>query len=290
MRKMLSPPALIVLIFILSAYAALFTVEQNQHAFVTQLGKPVGEPLEPGLHIKIPLIQRVRKLDNRLLNCPLTNAELMTLDKQKVTASFFAIWQITDPIEYLRGAGNRETALRQLKDVIGAELAVAFGKHSLKDLLTEHKGTLLKDTKEKCRETCLEFGVELTDLRLSTLSLSEKNRDVVYARMVAEFKRQAQRHRSAGLERKSQWEAKVDREKAALISEAQCKATSISGQAEAEASRIYAEAFGKDPEFFNLVQTLDVSRKILDEKSTLFLSPEYEFLNFFKQSGANIAE
>jgi modulator of FtsH protease HflC len=288
MKKRFGPPALIISIFILSAYSALFTVGQSEHAFVLQLGKPVGGLLGPGLHIKIPFIQKALKIDMRLLNCPLPDYELMTLDKQKIVASFYVKWQVAEPLEYYRRTGDKKAALRHLQDVIGSELGILFGKHRLRDILAKQRSYILQEATKHCQETCQEFGIDLIDLQIRNIYLTEGNREAVYSRMKTEFASMAQQYRSAGMESKSRLEAQVDRNKASILSESQLTARSIQGQAEAAAMRIYAEAFGNDPEFFNFTRTLEVSRKIMDEKSILFLSPDYEFLQFFKQSGVKL--
>ena len=230
MKKRYGPQALVIAILVLSAYSAFFTVGQSDHGFVLQLGKPVGDPLEPGLHIKIPFIQKALTVDKRLLNCALADLELMTLDKQKIVAAFYAKWQVADPLEYYRRTGEKDAAVKRLQDVIGAELGILFGKHRLKDILAEQRSPILQEATTHCQVICQEFGIDLVDLQISNIYLTEDNREAVYSRMKTEFASMAQQYRSAGVENKSRLEAQVDRKKASILSDAKLTARSIQGQ------------------------------------------------------------
>jgi membrane protease subunit HflC len=287
MRHPFRPLVLMAAVLFASAYSAFFMVDQTQLAFVIQMGESVGKPLEPGLHIKIPFIQRVVRLDKRLLDYTPGEFTLLSADQQTLLVSCYVKWRIADPSGFYQRVGDNPAALRRLDDIIGAELRAAFGKQRLGAILSSGKSTAIDELTRRSHSAVQAYGIDLVDLQIRNIRLTSANLDAVWARMRAEFAASSQRHLSAGHEKKLQMMAQADRQQAGILAEAQRLAQTLRGQAEAEATRIYAEAYVQDPEFFNFTRSLEVSRKALNEKTILMLSPEYEFLRFLKQSGVN---
>jgi membrane protease subunit HflC len=284
MRTRFGPPVLIIAIFLISIYSALFTVEPSQQAIVLQFGEPVEGPLGPGLHLKIPFIQRTVKMDRYLLDYAPSEIELLSADKQKLLVSCYAKWQIADPLGFYRRVRDSKTALQRLDDIVGAELQAAFGKRRLSDMLAAGRSALVEEVSRQANDASKALGVALVDLQIVNIRLTPDNLAAVCTRMRAELAAQAQQLRSLGEQASLERMAQADRQRASILAEAQLQAATIRGQAEAEATHIFANAYGQDPEFFNFTRTLEASRKVLGDKSTLILSPDYEFLRFFKQS------
>lgn len=282
MRARFGPPVLIIAILLISIYSALFTVEPSQQAIVLQFGDPVEGPLGPGLHIKIPFVQKTVKIDRCLLNYTPPELDLLTADKQKLRVSCYAKWRIADPLNYYRRVRNSKTALQRLDDIVGAELQAAFGKRRLSDTLAAGRSTLVEEVNRQSNDATKALGIALVDLQIVNIRLTPGNLAAVCTRMQAELGAQAQQLRSLGEQAAAELMAQADRQRASILAEARFQAATIRGQAEAEATRIFAKAYEQDREFFNFTRTLEVSRKILGDKSTLILSPDYEFLRFFK--------
>jgi membrane protease subunit HflC len=287
MRKKFAPLAVLAGVLLFSTYSALFVVDQTQFAIVIQLGEPVSDPLEPGLHIKIPFIQRVVRFEKRLLDYTSPELELISADSQNLLVSCYAKWRIADPLLFYQRIGDSQAALQRLEDIVGGELRAAFGKQRLPDILSSGRKIVLQDVTRNSHTAGLTFGMNLTDLKILNIRLTPANLEAVWERMRAGFTAASQSYRSAGHEKSQSMMAQADRQQAAILAEAQRLALTLRGQAEAESTRIFAEAYSQDPEFFNFTRTLDASRKALNEKSILILSPKYELLQFLKESGVS---
>jgi membrane protease subunit HflC len=287
MRKAFGPPALVAAVLLLSAYSAFFTVQQTQVAIVVQLGEIVSDPLGPGLHIKIPFIQRVVRIENSLLDYAPPELELLSADSQNLLVSCYAKWRVADPTGFHQRVGDKAAALRHLGDVIEAELRAAFGKQRLSDILSSGRSAALEDATARSRAAVKAYGIDLADLRIRNIRLTPANLEAAWERMRTEFAAAAEGSRAAGQATRMTLMAEADRRQAAILAEARLSALGLRGQAEAEATRIYAAAYGQDPEYFEFTRTLEASRNALNEKSILILSPEYELLRFLKRSGGD---
>jgi membrane protease subunit HflC len=287
MRKAFGPPALMAAFLLLSVYSAFFTVDQTEVAIVVQLGQIVSEPLGPGLHIKIPFIQRVVRLENRLLDYAPPELELLSADRQNLLVSYYAKWRIADPIGFYQRVGDNRSALQRLDDIIGAELRAAFGKKGLAGILSSGRSVELKDALTRSQGAGKAYGIDLADLQILGIRLAPANLEATWERMRTEFGAASQSYLAAGHQKSMSMMAQADRQQAAILAEARRSAMNLRGQAEAEATRIYADAYSQDPEFFDFTRTLEASRNALNEKSVLILSPEYELLRFLKESGVS---
>jgi membrane protease subunit HflC len=285
MKQPLTPLALTAAILLVSAYSAIFSVNQTEQAILIQLGEPVGSLLEPGLHIKIPYIQRVLRFDRQLLDHGAQQIALLTADQQNLLISYYAKWRVTDLLLFFQRVGDRKAALQRLDDVIDAELRAAFACQRLAAILASGRSIVTQPALQRGQAASKEFGIALADLQITDIRLPPANLAASWERQRADLAAMSQAHRSAGQEKSIQRMAEADRQRTAIIAEARRSAQILRGEAEAEATRIYTEAYAQDPEFFNFCRTLDASRKALNETSVLILSPDYEFLRFLKDSG-----
>lgn len=284
-------PLIVVLVLLsATAFSALFQVGQNDQAIVTQLGKPIGEPLEPGLHLKIPFIQKTHYFEKRLLNIDINQAAVITADGQTLLLSYYAKWRIDSPLVFLQRVRDQVVARQRLIDLINAELLITFGQHQLSDILSPARTTILDEMMQRCHQGAMDDGMAITDIQIRNIVLPPENQEAVFARMRAEYAAEVQKLESIGLETAMGLKARVDRKKAEILAHAQRRAQLIRGRADAEASRIYAAAYSQDTDFFDLTQSLAVSRHVLDGNSVLLLTPEYEFLRYFKDSGQTMIE
>ncbi len=276
--------AILAVILVLLIWSCFFTVDVTQTAVVTQFGNPVSVVLEPGLKLKIPFIQQVRKFDSRLQVFEPPQGEYLTQDKKNVVVSSFAVWRIADPLHYFRALPTDAAARSQLTDVISSELGASLGSvpfdqlvstqseaRRLREMITAVEGKVSSLAREK-------YGIEVVDFDVKRLAFPDQNRRSVFDRMRAERERIARRYRSEGEEEARKIRAQADREESSILSEAYKESQVLRGEGEAQATRIYGEAIAKDPQFYEFTRTLEAYRKFLDDKTTLILPSDSELM------------
>lgn len=284
-------PVLIIIVLLLGAlYSSFYTVDQTERAVLVQLGRPAEETIGPGLHIKIPIIQKIIPIENRLLDYDAPRAEILSADKNNLTIESYAKWRVVDPLKFYTTMRDIEGALLRLGDVIDSEIRLELGRRMMSHILSKPRTDMMDAVKKRSNEWARNCGISVVDVRIKRIDLPPQNQQAVYARMKAERDRQARQYLAEGQEEAIKIKAAADSERSVMLAEAYRKADSIRGQGDAEAARIYAEAFAQDPEFFDLMRTLEASRKALQEQTILVISPEYEFLRFMKKSGAKFGE
>ena len=283
--KSASTFAIIVIVaFLVIVSQALHTVDQTESALVVQLGKPVKAITAPGLHFKKPFIQQVIKFDNRLLLYDAAPSVIITKDKKNLVVDNYAKWKIVDPLRYYQTVKNETGAQSRLDDIIFSNLRQELGKHDLVDIISKTRASLMGTVTEKTNAAAKVFGIEVVDVKIKRADLPPENERAVFERMRAEREREAKRYRSEGEERALGIRAKADREKTILLSEAARKAEVLKGEGDAVATKLYAQAYTKDPEFFYFLKTMEAYKKTLGDRDTLVLTPESEFFRYFKKS------
>ena len=265
-----------------------FTVNETEYAVLTQFGRPVRTIDKPGLNIKMPPpIQKVNKFDRRLQLFESRLVEFLTKDKKNVVLKFFVGWRIENPMLFFQSVGDMRVAEQKIDDILISKGGAALGDYEFEDLIStqEIKITQLEERikGDLEKQTLRDYGIRINEVGISWLALPESNAWSVYNRMRAERKAIANKYRAEGEEQAAGIRAEADREKSDIISEAYREAQMIRGEGEAEAARIYAQAFQRDPEFYQFWRTLETYRKILDEKTTLVLSEDSELFKYLRR-------
>jgi membrane protease subunit HflC len=283
--KSVSTFAIIIIVaFLVIVSQALHTVDQTESALVVQLGKPVKAITAPGLYFKKPFVQQVIKFDNRLLIYDASPSVIITRDKKNLVVDNYAKWKIVEPLRYYQTVKNETGAQSRLDDIIFSNLRQELGKHDLVDIISKTRASLMEAVTEKTNEAAKTFGIEVVDVKIKRADLPPENERAVFERMRAEREREAKRYRSEGEERALGIRAKADREKTILLSEATRKAQVLKGEGDAVATKLYAQAYTKDPEFFYFLKTMEAYKKTLGDRDMLVLTPESEFFRYFKKS------
>ena len=289
-------------------YNAAYTVDETQQVIITQFGRIVGTPkTDPGLKFKVPFIQRANYFAKNLLDWDGDPGQIPTLDKTFIWVDTFARWKITDPIKFFQTVNNQFNAVGKLNDIIDPAVRNFITSHSLIEAVRKSSRSLdtsdveiedrIRTTyaitvgREKITQGILkqaqpklaQFGIELVDVKIKRINYVEQVRKSVYGRMIAERKQIAEKYRSEGKGEAQKILGERERDLQEITSEAYRKAQEIKGKADAEATIIYAEAYGVDPEFYSFVQTLEIYDQSLGEKNTLILSTESEFLKYLKE-------
>ena len=304
--KALIIPLVIVLIVL---YASYYTVDETEQVVITQFGRPIGGPkTEPGLYFKLPIIQQANYFAKNLLEWDGDPGKIPTLDKTYIWVDTFARWKIVDPLKFFQTVNSEMGAQARLDDIINSAVRNFITSYQLietvrmtnRELDTFEEG--VDDVKEESRlgevkvgrekiargildqaqPKVEEFGIQLVDVKIKRINYVEEVQDTVYDRMIAERKQIAEKYRSEGKGEARKIEGDMERDLKQITSEAYKTAQEIKGKADAEATLIYAQAYGKDPDFYSFLQTLDIYKKTMDKESSLILSTDSEFLKYFK--------
>jgi membrane protease subunit HflC len=266
-----------------------FTVDATEFAVVTQWGRPVRTIDDPGLNLKWPSpIQKVNRFDRRLQLFESRLVEFLTKDKKNVVVKFFVVWGIEQPKEFFLSVSDEDTARQKLDDILISKGGATVGDYEFEDLISTERDVRIGDLEERIEvdledQTLRDYGIRIETVGISRLALPESNAFSVYNRMRAERKAIANKYRAEGEEKAAGIRARADREKSDLISQGYQEAQVILGKGEAEAARIYTEAFQRDPEFYQFWRTLETYDRILDEKSILVLSEDSELFKYLRR-------
>ena len=262
---------------------SVFTVDQTERAIVLELGKPVGDaPLGPGLHFKLPFVQNVIFFDSRILNYDAEPAEILTKDKKNMVVDNYTKWRITDPLQFYRTVRSIPRAQARLDDIIYSEIRVALGNYTLIEIVSGKRGEITTEVTTKSNALVREYGIEVMDVRIKRTDLPAENARAIFGRMRAERERQAKQYRSEGQEESSKITALADRERSILLADARRQASVLRGAGEAEAISLWADALGRDPEFFAFQRSLEAYEKSLKENSRLVLTPDSPFFKYMR--------
>ena len=274
----------LVLVFV--AAQAAFTIGEWEQGMVVQFGNPKRIIQEPGLYFKLPVAQNLVRFEKRVLTTDARESEYITLDKKRVLVDHVSRWRIEDPLEFYRSVRDRIRAMARLDDIISARLRQEIATHNFLDLIREKREDIMAIVTKDTRETAKTFGIEVTDVRIKRLDLPEEVQASVFARMRAERERIAKRYRAEGEEQAQQLRAAADREREVILATAYESSEKLKGEGDAEATSIYANAFGKDAEFYAFTRRLQAYEKILSNDTTLVLNPDSELLNYLQSPGS----
>jgi len=275
---------LLVLALLFAAWRLVFfTVPQWMQAVVVQLGDPVRTVREPGLYVKLPFIQEVLYFDRRILAYDAQPRELLTVDKQQLVVDNYARFRILDPLQFYRTVRNEAGAQSRLDDILYSNVRETLGRHTLREIVSEKRAELLEQVTKRSDENARGYGIEVIDVRIKRADLPEKNEQNVFSRMRTERERLAKKFRAEGEEEARKITSEAEKDVLILMAEARRQADILRGEGDALAVKIFADAYGRDPSFYEFVRTLEAYRKTLGEGTTLILSPSSDFFRLLKE-------
>jgi len=261
-----------------------FTVPQWMQAVVVRLGDPVRTVREPGLYVKLPFVQEVLYFDRRILAYDAQPRELLTVDKQQLVVDNYARFRIIDPLQYYRTVRNEAGAQSRLDDILYSNVRETLGRHTLREIVSEKRTELLEQVTKRSDENARGYGIEVIDVRVKRVDLPEKNEQNVFSRMRTERERLAKKFRAEGEEEARKITSGADKDVRILMADARKQADIERGTGDALAVKIFADAYGRDPAFYEFVRTLEAYRKTLGEGTTLILSPSSQFFRLLKEA------
>ena len=303
--------AVAVVLGLVVLYASVYTVSETEQVIVTQFGKPVGGPItDAGLHVKVPFVQILHRFDKRWLEFDGDPNQIPTKDKKYIWVETYARWRIADPLRFYQAVTDERGGQSRLDDVVDGQTRNAVASFDLIEIVRstnrpfqvteELEGigsaealTKIEVGREKIAQVILkkaaeitpQFGIELEDVRFKRLNYIDTVQQKVFERMISERRRIAERSRSEGQGRAAEIRGQKERDILAATSVGYRSAQELKGAADAKATAIYARAYGRDPEFYQFMKSMETLQSSLDEKSWLLLSTDSELLRYLKDSG-----
>lgn len=284
------------LVVLLVALDSFFIVHEIDKAVLKRFGAIERVDIEPGIYAKWPLIDKVIKVDGRVLVHDVPTEAIPTAEKKLVNVDFFVVWRIADVERYITTIGSalaRSTDIqRRAEQRLGGRVVQAlrdeFGKRTVQEVVASEREQVMDEVASKVNEeTLAQLGINVIDIRVKQVDWPEEVRGRVFDRMRAERSRDASRHRAQGQEQAERIKAEADRRRTVLLAEAYREAQAMRGEGDARAAKIYAEAYSRNPEFFRFYRSLQAYRESLDdEEDILVLEPDSDFFRYLNESGA----
>ena len=308
---------LVIAAVVLFVSQALFVVDQKEQALVLQLGQPVGEPRAPGLHVKIPLIQEIKRFDRRILSVDPSPEQVVIssstlvrntaksddtegeqetalsskdfdmegISGEPIIVDSFARYKIVDPLQFLKTLGTINIANSRLENILNDATRAVLGKTSLQELLSSQRGYIMNNIRRRVNDKIQKdkLGIEIVDVRIVRADLTKELRTSTVRRMISELQERATETRAKGEERAKEIRSTAEKERTILLAEANREGQIIRGEGDKESIKIYAEAFNKDKNFYSFLRSMEAYKNTLADPDTrLILSPDSKFFKYFK--------
>ncbi|MFL2894454.1 MAG: protease modulator HflC [Candidatus Pelagibacter sp.] len=279
MKKIILP---IVGVIAVIAFFSIFIVKEVNQSIVLQFGDPKKIITKPGLNFKLPFIQNVVFLDKRILNLDAPPEEVIASDQKRLIVDAFARFQIVDPLKFYISVGNERVARSRLSTIINSRIRSVLGTQRLQTLLSEDRTKQMSLIQEGVNNEAEKFGIKIVDVRIKRADLPQANSNAIFARMQTEREREAKEFRAKGAEMAVTITSTADKKVTVLLADAEKKSEIMKGEGDGQRNKIFADAFGKDPEFFAFYRAMQAYEKaLIGGETSLILSPDSEFFKFF---------
>lgn len=274
-------------------WLSFYTVRETEFVLVTQFGRPLYAVEDAGLRVKW-FFQSATYFDRRLQIYNPRPSEFLTRDKKNIVVESYVAWKVADPRRFIETVGDNGAAEMRLHDIVWSGLAASLGQQDLESLVAPRaeqvRTASVMDTLSIATDKAAlaRYGIRVVDVRVKRLNLPEQNKQSVYARMRAERERIAKQYRAEGEEQALRIRADADRQREETLSAAYKEAEKLKGEGDAEATRVYSQAYARNPRFYRLLRTLESYKKVLDDKTTAILSSDSELLRVFMRGEAGV--
>ncbi len=278
----------IILLIIIAAIAAtassaLFIVNETQQALVIQFGEPKRTVDQPGLKFKLPFIQDVIYFEKRVLSfIPDEGEEAILKDQKRLKVDTYARFKIVDPLRFYQSVRNEIEARKQLDTIVDSALREELGLRGLKEILSEQRNSITKNIRDQVNIKARTLGMEIIDIQIRRADYPEVTSQAIFARMISERERIAREFRATGEEEAQKIRASAEKQRVVTVADGARQSQEIRGAGDAEAIRIYAEAFGQDPEFFSFYRSMEAYKKSFNQDDTMVINPTGDFFKFFE--------
>jgi len=272
----------IIILIAATIYFSVFIVKEVNQAIVLQFGDPKRIISNPGINFKIPFIQNVVFLDKRILNLDTPPEEVIASDQKRLIVDAFARFQIIDPLKFYISVGNERVARSRLATIINSRIRNVLGQQELQTLLSEDRTKQMSLIQEGVNNEAENFGISIVDVRIKRADLPQANSDAIFRRMQTEREREAKEFRAKGAEMAVTITSTADKEVTVILADAQKKSEIMKGEGDGQKNKIFADAFGQDPEFFAFYRAMQAYQKaLIGGETSMILSPDSEFFKFF---------
>ena len=272
----------LIIVIAATAFFSIFIVKEINQAIVLQFGDPKRIILKPGLNFKIPFIQNVVFLDKRILNLDTPPEEVIASDQKRLIVDAFARFQIIDPLKFYISVGNERVARSRLSTIINSRIRNVLGQQRLQTLLSEDRSKQMSLIQDGVNNEAENFGIKIVDVRIKRADLPPANSEAIYRRMQTEREREAKEFRAKGAEMAITITSTADKEVTVILADAEKQSEIMKGEGDGQRNKIFADAFGKDPEFFAFYRAMQAYEKsLIGGETSLILSPDSEFFKFF---------
>ena len=277
-KKILIIATIIMILF----SGSIFTLDQRQQVLILQFGEPIRVIKTPGIKFKLPLLQDAIFFDKRIIDLDISDQEVIASDQKRLIINAFAKYKIVDPLKFYTTVNNTYGLASKLSGILDSSLRQVIGEATLSEMLTEDRSNIMDKIKDVVSQESEIFGVEIVDVRIMRADLPKENSDAIFARMQTEREKEAREIRANGAEQADKIRAEADKQKTILLAEAKKKADLARGNGEAEAIKIYASSYGKDPEFADFYRSMNAYKEALKSENTkMVISPDSDFFKYF---------
>jgi membrane protease subunit HflC len=274
--------AVLIIIVLVLAYGALFTVYQTQQALLVRLGEPVRVITQSGLHLKIPLIDSVIYVDKRILDLENPAQEVIASDQKRLVVDAFARYKINNALKFYQSVGSLAGANSRLATLLNSALRRVLGESSFEQIVRDERAQLMARIREQLDREAAAFGINVVDVRTRRVDLPDQNSQAVYKRMQTERQREAAEFRAQGSQRAQEIRARADREVTVLVADATRQSEQIRGEGDGQRNKIFADAFNRDRDFFAFYRSMQAYEAGLKASDTrMLLRPDSDFFRYF---------
>ena len=283
MRKILIP---FIVVLAVVAYQGVFVVQEINQAIVLQFGDPKRIITKPGLNFKIPFIQNIAYLDRRVLNLDTPPEEVIAADQKRLIVDAFARFKIVDPLKFYISVGNERVARSRLATIINSRIRSVLGTQQLATLLSTDRAVHMASIQNDVNTEAENFGITIVDVRIKRADLPQANSEAIFKRMQTEREREAKEFRAQGAEMAAKITSTADKEVTVILANANKQSEIMKGEGDGQRNRIFAAAFGRDPQFFAFYRAMQSYEKaLIGGDTSLILSPDSDFFKFFGKTG-----
>jgi len=280
--------AFVVLILVVLAWSSLYVVRQTQFALPIRLGEPKQPRLQPGLYAKIPFTDNIVYLDKRILDLDTQPLEVIASDQKRLVVDAFTRYRINDPLAFYQNFNDTERAELRLTDIINSSVRRVLGQSTFTDVVRTKRNELMLKIRDDVNQQMSGLGIDIVDVRIRRADLPEANSKAVFQRMQSERAQEAAQYRAEGAQQKQRIQAEADRQVSQILGEANGSSEQIRGSADAQKVRIFADAYGRDPEFFSFFRSIQAYSDGLKPSQTRFiLRPDSEFFRYLFNPSAS---
>jgi membrane protease subunit HflC len=267
-------------------FQAAFIVKETNQAIVLQFGNPKMIITEAGLKFKLPFIQNVVFIDKRILNLDNAPEEVIAADQKRLIVDAFARFQIVDPLKFYISVGNERVARSRLSTIINSRIRGVLGTQELSTLLSKERAKQMAIIQNDVNEEAKSFGIKIVDVRIKRADLPQANSEAIYKRMQTERQREAKEFRAEGAEIAAKITSTADKDVTVLLANANKQSQIFKGEGDGQRNKIFADAYGKDPEFFGFYRAMQAyETALIGGDTSLILSPDSDFFKFFGKAG-----